>query len=120
MPFIFSVFAWSFAYYILTKKQFNLYVHKHYYYTAMFLNQKWFFDKVYNILNLWFVKNCFYSFYSFLDKGIIEFFGPTGLFTVLQKINLKIKQKQSGVISNYFLFIFFFILFVLLFGLTIL
>jgi NADH:ubiquinone oxidoreductase subunit 5 (subunit L)/multisubunit Na+/H+ antiporter MnhA subunit len=74
-----------------------------YYYIAMFLNQKWFFDKLYNTVALRFMKNCFYSFYAFLDKGIIEFFGPTGLYRVFWNVSLNLRFYQGGVVSYYFL-----------------
>jgi len=61
-----------------------------------FLNRKWFFDKVYNEWISQTVLNIAYkNSYQAIDRGLLEFMGPTGLSIVLnnlakdlQKINL--------------------------------
>ena len=120
LPFFFTMTGWFLAYYILTKKTFFYYSSFYYYYTALFFNQKWFFDKFYNTLSLHFLKNCFYSFYSFLDKGIIEFFGPTGFYAFCYYNSSYMRKYQSGNFSLYFFYIFSFFIFCLLCSLVIL
>jgi NADH-ubiquinone oxidoreductase chain 5 len=67
-----------------------------------FFNQKWFFDKVYNIYIL---KPSFhFSFlipFRLLDKGFIELFGPLGLILNLNYISKKISKFQTGLIYHY-------------------
>lgn len=79
-----------------------------------FLYGKWYFDYIYNKL---LVKNILYLSYSsifkFLDKGIIEVFGPAGLSNIVKNIvdrSYKFDANQlhhyiyMGIISFVFLF----------------
>jgi hypothetical protein len=45
-----------------------------------FLNRKWFFDKIYNeYFGQFFFKFGYSISYKFVDRGIFEILGPTGL-----------------------------------------
>lgn len=117
LPLICSLSGWFIAFFVCTQTKPLLLTETTLYYSSMFLNQKWFFDKLYNTLALRFMKNAFYSFYAFLDKGIIEFFGPTGLYRIFWSISLNLRFYQGGIVSYYFfsiLLFFFFLLFVIL------
>ena len=72
-----------------------------------FLNQKWFFDKLYNLFFIHQLKKFFFSFYLWLDKGILEFFGSTGCYKILNKFSLNLLRFQSGHIGDYLFYIFF-------------
>lgn len=78
-----------------------------------FLNKKWFFDKIYNeIFNQFFFKFSFSLSYKFMDKGIFEILGPTGLSSIVYSLSLNIHRLQTGSIYHYNL--------ILLFGLSLL
>jgi len=67
-----------------------------------FLNRKWFFDKLYNeYISQFFFKFGFSISYKFVDRGIFEVFGPTGLSTVALNVGSKLHKMQSGYIYHY-------------------
>ena len=81
-----------------------------------FLNRKWFFDKVYNeYFGQFFFKFSYSLSYKFVDRGIFEILGPTGLALVATSIGSKIHNLQTG--SLYHLTLTILIGFTLLFGL---
>jgi len=67
-----------------------------------FFNQKWFFDKIYN---LYFIKPVFHLSYTIpfrlLDKGFIELFGPLGLTIRLNSMSKVLSKFQTGLIYHY-------------------
>jgi len=67
-----------------------------------FLNQKWFFDKIYNF---YFVKSIFNFCYAvpflLLDKGFVELIGPLGISAVLNTVSKKVSHFQTGLIYHY-------------------
>jgi NADH-ubiquinone oxidoreductase chain 5 len=78
-----------------------------------FLNRKWFFDKLYNeYFSQFFFKFGFYISYKFIDKGIFEFLGPTGLSNTALKVGTSLHKLQTGYIYHY--------AFLILVGITIL
>jgi NADH-ubiquinone oxidoreductase chain 5 len=80
-----------------------------------FLNRKWFFDKIYNeFFSQFFFKFGYSISYKFVDRGIFEMLGPTGLSSMALKIGSNIHKMQSGFIYHYTLLIL--IGFTLLFG----
>jgi proton-translocating NADH-quinone oxidoreductase chain L len=82
-----------------------------YYYLFVFLNKKYFFDRVLNMFNLIFIRLSFNFFYAIIDKGIIE--------SIIQ-ININLINKIANFVkknSTYNLFFFikiFFIFFILI------
>ena len=71
-----------------------------------FLNRKWFFDKIYNeYFGQFFFKFGYSISYKFIDRGIFEVLGPTGLSTVSLKIGSNIHKLQTGFIYHYTLII---------------
>ena len=66
-----------------------------------FLNRKWFFDKVYNEF---ISQPCFkfgYSVsYKFVDRGIFEMLGPTGLSFVSLSLGSSLHKLQSGILYH--------------------
>ena len=71
-----------------------------------FLNRKWFFDKLYNeYLGQFFFKFAFSISYKFIDRGIFEILGPTGLSSTALKIGTGLHKMQTGLIYHYTLII---------------
>ena len=66
-----------------------------------FLNRKWFFDKVYNEFVTQFCFKLGYSIsYKFLDRGIFEMLGPTGLSFVSLSIGSSLHNMQTGILYH--------------------
>ena len=62
-----------------------------------FLNRKWFFDKVYNeYIGQFFFKFGYSVSYKFVDRGIFEVLGPTGISSVAAFTGENIHKLQSG------------------------
>lgn len=71
-----------------------------------FLNRKWFFDKLYNeIFGQAFFKFGYSVSYKFIDRGIFEILGPTGLSLVVMKVASSLHKLQTGNIYHYSLII---------------
>jgi NADH-ubiquinone oxidoreductase chain 5 len=71
-----------------------------------FLNRKWFFDKIYNeYFGQFFFKFGYSISYKFLDRGIFEILGPTGLSNTALKIGSSLHKMQTGFIYHYTLII---------------
>jgi NADH-ubiquinone oxidoreductase chain 5 len=71
-----------------------------------FLNRKWFFDKIYNeYFGQFFFKFGYSISYKFVDRGIFEILGPTGLSTTALKIGSNLHKMQTGFIYHYTLLI---------------
>ena len=66
-----------------------------------FLNRKWFFDKVYNEFVTQFCFKFGYSVsYKFVDRGIFEMLGPTGLSSVSLSIGSSLHNMQTGALYH--------------------
>jgi len=78
-----------------------------------FLNRKWFFDKIYNdYLGQFFFKFGYSVSYKFVDRGIFEILGPTGISNTTLSIASSVHKTQTGFIYHYML--------VILIGITVL
>lgn len=67
-----------------------------------FLLQKWYMDSLYNTFIVFPVFNCAYLYaYLNLDKGWLEFFGPSGISVVVLKLSYIVNRIQSGFIDHY-------------------
>jgi len=83
----------------------------------IFLNKKWFFDKLYNILLAQhFLNFSFHTSYKTIDKGFLEIFGPLRISNFLYNLSLNLAKLHSGIFSHYaFVFfisiLFYFVLF---------
>ena len=122
IPVIFSIFGASLAY-ILYKYfnyyLFNLKVTNFGYKLYIFLNKKWFFDK---INNEYIAQNLLYTGYNItyknFDKGIVEFLGPEGLSLFIYNQSSYYNKLQSGFIYHYaFIIIISLIFFIIFIGL---
>jgi NADH:ubiquinone oxidoreductase subunit 5 (subunit L)/multisubunit Na+/H+ antiporter MnhA subunit len=66
------------------------------------LNRKWFFDKIYNeYFGQFFFKFGYSVSYKFIDRGIFEILGPTGLSGVALRIGSNLHKAQTGSIYHY-------------------
>lgn len=71
-----------------------------------FLNRKWFFDKIYNeYLGQFFFKFGYSVSYKFIDRGIFEILGPTGLSAIALNIGSDLHKLQTGYLYHYSLLI---------------
>jgi proton-translocating NADH-quinone oxidoreductase chain L len=71
-----------------------------------FLNRKWFFDKIYNeYFGQFFFKFGYSISYKFIDRGIFEILGPTGLSNLSLKVGNNLYKMQTGNIYHYTLVI---------------
>lgn len=78
----------------------------------VFLNKKWFFDKVYNeILTQPYLVFSYTHTYKFLDKGFFEFFGPHGLSLQAYEHSFRVSRHHTGSIFHYIAFMLFFLFF---------
>lgn len=124
IPFFFTIFALFFGFFIYFSNEISLYFYDLIAYKLnrsiyTFFNKKWFFDRFYNsFINQTILKISFNIAYKNIDKGIIEYFGPQGLYTSFYRIGTSIMKLQNGSLISYaifivfpFLFIFFFIFF---------
>nr|QYJ09274.1 NADH dehydrogenase subunit 5 [Pleurosigma sp. mgcode 4] len=67
-----------------------------------FFNRKWFFDKIYNeLFGQFFFKFGYSVSYKFVDRGIFEILGPTGLTMFFSKIASNIHKMQSGYLYHF-------------------
>ena len=67
-----------------------------------FLNKKWFFDKIYNeCFGQFFFKFGYSISYKFVDRGVFEILGPTGLSMLALKIGSYLHRMQTGFIYHY-------------------
>ena len=66
-----------------------------------FLNNKWYFDYLYNnYIGFFILRHGYETFYKLLDKGVIEICGPQGLSTIVYRISLNLSKKQTGYIYH--------------------
>ncbi len=67
-----------------------------------FLNRKWFFDKVYNeIFAQFFFKAGYDVSYKFVDKGVLESTGPTGISQVIRSLSRNLHKTQTNYLYHY-------------------
>jgi len=67
-----------------------------------FFNRKWFFDKIYNeYFGQFFFKFGYSVSYKFVDRGIFELLGPTGLSFSVTKTASELYRLQTGYIYHY-------------------
>jgi NADH-ubiquinone oxidoreductase chain 5 len=109
-PIIVSVFSSSlsvFVYYVFSNMFFNISKSSIIQFLYLFLNRKWFFDRLQNESFVKALINFGYSTsYKVLDKGIIEIVGPTGVIYLVTKISNQLSKLQSGFIHFYVFFMF--------------
>lgn len=72
----------------------------------IFLNKKWFFDKIYNeCFGQFFFKFGYSISYKNIDRGTFEMIGPTGFFSTALKTANQLHKAQTGSLYHYTLLI---------------
>jgi NADH-ubiquinone oxidoreductase chain 5 len=67
-----------------------------------FLSHKWYFDTVYNrLINQPMLFGAYRVVFALIDKGVLEFFGPTGAGNVSFKAGKKLANVQTGRVQDY-------------------
>jgi NADH-ubiquinone oxidoreductase chain 5 len=67
-----------------------------------FFNRKWFFDKIYNeYFGQFFFKFGYSISYKFIDRGIFELLGPTGLSFSTVGLGSDLYKNQTGYMYHY-------------------
>ena len=67
-----------------------------------FFNKKWFFDKIYNeYFGQFFFKFGYSISYKFVDRGIFEVLGPSGISSVVLQVASNLHKLQSGYLYHY-------------------
>jgi len=116
LPVILSIFASFLALYLYNNhKSILIFLKGNSVQVYTFLNKKWYFDIVYNN----FIVNNFLKFgynvsFRTLDRGLIEWFGPTGVVDYITKISSKLSNLQSGYIYHYMFLILLGLIFLML------
>ena len=83
-----------------------------------FLNKKWYFDRLYNqLISQNTLAYSYFFTYKNLDRGIIEFAGPTGITSIINISKNNLKGLQSGSIFHYLFLFTFSIILILVFSL---
>jgi NADH-ubiquinone oxidoreductase chain 5 len=104
IPLIFSFLGIisSLLFYILINKNVRFYNRSWYILIYHFINQKWYFDLVYNNFIIKSILSFSYKItFKLIDRGIIEYFGPFGIINFISKSTLLISRFQSGYIYHY-------------------
>jgi NADH-ubiquinone oxidoreductase chain 5 len=66
-----------------------------------FLNNKWYFDYLYNnYIGFFILRHGYETFYKLLDKGLIEICGPQGLSILVYRISLNLSKTQTGYVYH--------------------
>jgi len=115
LPLIITIFGASFSFFIY-KYAINkyLYIKKTVFFKNFynFFNKKWYFDRNYNqFVSQEALKNSYHFFYKNIDRGILEKIGPYGLIFIIISLSNKIKNYQSGQITDYLKYFVYFLTF---------
>lgn len=85
--------------------------------TYTFLNNKWFFDQVYNsYIGIPLFRLAYRNCYKLLDKGFLELCGPFGISDFVSYCSKRVLTYQTGFIYSYaclFVLSFFFFLIII-------
>jgi NADH-ubiquinone oxidoreductase chain 5 len=82
-------------------RSYYYYYYYYYYCRMMFFMNRWSFDYVYNRFLFGGMQKLLQHFYYFLDKGLIELFGPTGTFRLILVGSRLTTALQSGSLTWY-------------------
>ena len=66
-----------------------------------FLINKWYFDKIYNVVFIQSSKKIGLFFWKMIDVKVIDKFGPDGISSLIKNLSVKASNFQSGFIYQY-------------------
>jgi NADH-ubiquinone oxidoreductase chain 5 len=101
LPLIGSLFGVWLSFQTFRNRSYYYYYYYYYYYRMAFFTSRWGFDFFYNRILLTSLFTLITHFYYFLDKGLIEYFGPTGLYFFVNKTSQFISCLQTGSLTRY-------------------
>lgn len=78
-----------------------------------FFAHKFYFDKFYNIITNFFLNVGLLVTFKQLDKGLFEYFGPTGFVRLLSSLSLTMVRFHNASLSRYLKIVFYSLLFLL-------
>lgn len=103
LPNIFVFGGAGLSWFLYSKVQFKMFNIKIYLKNIyIFLNKKWFFDKLYNeIIAESFLNFIYHTSYKIIDKGFLEILGPKQISNIIYKLSKKIQNMHNGLIIIY-------------------
>jgi len=106
IPFFVSIFGGSLAvclYHLLLRLSFSFYNNTSLFiFIYTFFNKKWFFDRLQNeLIGSSLLKIGYAITYKTIDKGLIEFFGPSGISNMVFIVSKQVSDLESGKINQY-------------------
>ena len=111
LPLIFSFFGVSLLFFVNSTFFFK-FIFAKFWYTSLFnqifrfLSNKWYFDTIYNkCFNIPILKVSYNTIFKLIDKGILEIFGPFGLWKVINLTSQQFNKYQTGLVYHYALII---------------
>jgi hypothetical protein len=110
LSFFFSYFLYMSSF---KKSAFSVLQYSSFFSVYSFLNKKWYVDTFYNFFLSRFSYILSYSFnYKLLEKGWIEYFGPTGIASGLTSGSFFLNKFQTGYFHDYLFYSISFIIFI--------
>jgi NADH-ubiquinone oxidoreductase chain 5 len=107
LPLIFTIAGVSLSFFVNTTTFFHLIFSKLWYTqnfnkTFRFLSNKWYFDVIYNkYINIPLLKISYSIIFKLIDKGILEIFGPFGLWKIIYWSSKQFNKVQTGFVYHY-------------------
>ena len=88
--------------YVFSMKNINKFDNFFSYKLLLFFSKRWYFDLLYNKVIYFFLNISYYHFVYILDRGIIEFLGPSGIIEYFtNNMLIFLNKMQSGYIYHY-------------------
>jgi len=117
LPLLLLVLSFFFSYFLymssFKKSAFSVLQYSSFFSVYSFLNKKWYVDTFYNFFLSRFSYILSYSFnYKLLEKGWIEYFGPTGIASGLTSGSFFLNKFQTGYFHDYLFYSISFIIFI--------
>jgi proton-translocating NADH-quinone oxidoreductase chain L len=117
LPLIVTILGALFAYSIYSfnlKRYFRLKSTKFFKKFYSFFNKKWYFDRIYNeIITQKVLDLSYFHTYKYIDRGVLELFGPSGIINIINLNTKSVLYFQSGYISHYLFMFFLTLLFII-------
>jgi NADH:ubiquinone oxidoreductase subunit 5 (subunit L)/multisubunit Na+/H+ antiporter MnhA subunit len=106
LPTFFSLFGILFCLFLYYKRNHYLFsIKQYFYYFQAIIIKRFYFDYLYNnwIFNP-IARLSYIISYKYIDRGVLEKIGPTGLYDLSQFVSKKFQKLHTGYIFNYIFF----------------